>query len=713
MLDDTSSLGLAESLRAAAVEWARRGFRVFPCIPGTKKPYWEYWQTMASSDPEVVRGYWTDMARGGAAHAYNPAYATDEFVVVDLDYKDDPNIGKVYEDEYLGDFDTLEIETPSGGTHLIYGNPGRDVKTVGRLDGHMMDIRAVGGLAMAPGAVFKGGFYRIRAERPIKAPTAAIRGSAGKPRDKSNAGGVAVVDLDTQSAVIHATSIARKAPGATIGSRGSSAYKLAGWMRDAGVSEHICVSLLEEHWAPRCHPPFPTEDTDNVEGLRETVNHLYAYAQNAAGSKSAEALLEGVGPILTPQAAQVFPALAPPPPPVYGRDGEIDEQEPVFCLTPDKTFWGNIPPASSLKPRDWVMHRFLIRQEVSAILAQGGIGKSQISLMIAISLALGKNFLSFRNPLKTAQKTVIYNAEDSIQEMAMRFHAQCLNDHINADDVAPHIMLISGKEGATYRFKATRNTQDRRIVFNNDNFGQLRDIIGDIGLDLLILDPLAKIHEANESDNSQMTRVMEAVERLGIELNCAVLVAHHVAKASSGALGGYSGSADAGRGASTIRDSARACFTLSPLGKDDATRFGMDAKQASYYLRMDDAKMNRGLMTAEPVWLRKHSIDLMTGEQVGAFSLSDLTERNAETKTLLADMLVKSIRDNQGQGGLKLDGAVKLLKAGGSHYSLMTEQDIRTFLRASFNDVSPVMSSLGGEKIFLRKEGGTLTFIFN
>jgi hypothetical protein len=699
-----ASVGSNEALRAAAVEWARRGFRVFPCIPGSKKPLWEGWQQLASSDPNVVYGYWTNSANFGSPYDFNPAYCTDELVVVDLDTKDDPNVFQVFENDYYGERDTLEIETPSLGIHLVYSNPSRDVKTVGRLDKQKIDIRAVGGLAMAPGAVFKGGVYRIKADRPIQPVRDAIRGAAGKPRDRSAVTQTAASELDTPTAISHGVLLAQKTPAATIGSRGTEAYKLACRLHDIGVSEHRALEILDTHWSPRCSPPFPRETGHGVEGLEDTVSHAYEYAQNQAGSKSVEVL---AGDIKFASSMAIVQAMLPPAPP----PSVADERPPRRFSPGPGVKYGNAPSLSELRPRDWVFHRFLIRGEVSAMLAPGGVGKSQLGIMLSIALAQGTDFLSFRNVLQRPARSIIYNAEDSLQEMGMRFHAQCINDGIDPNLVKPFIMFVSGKEGPNSRFKITKN-ENREVLFNEQDVAALLSAASDVNPDCIILDPLAKIHEVNESDNSQMTRVMEAIELLGVQTGAAVMIAHHTSKASATSASGIAGNVDASRGASSIRDSARACFTLSPPTSNDAKVYGFDDRELPYFLRLDDAKMNRGIVENRPIWLRKQSIDLLTGEQVGAFSVAYIQSRSDQNRLSLTDMFCAYIIAKHGNdGGLKINDAVKVLRDSGTHWSLKQDDELRAMLRTVFLTDVPSLGS-AGKTMTLKKVGNTLTFVF-
>jgi len=210
---------------------------------------------------------------------------------------------------------------------------------------------------------------------------------------------------------------------------------------------------------------------------------------------------------------------------------------------------------------------------------------------------------------------------------------------------------------------------------------------------LIILDPLAKIHTAPENDNSAMTTVLEAVEKLAMITNAAVMVLAHTSKPGGASAGGLAGNIDAMRGASAIKDSVRACFTLSPPVGNDLTTYGLIGNQAARYLRLDDAKMNRGLMTTDPVWIEKHSITLPgIGESVGAFSLANLQPAGIAQMSLMADLICaefdRRAAANSGQDATKMsrDEAIQAIRRS-NLYQKVTDDFVKVTLMSNFMNV--------------------------
>ena len=301
--------GSPEALLQAALDWGARGFRVFPLVPEGKTPAFEGWQQSATTDPDTIRSMWSEMtgldAQGRVVPRpmpYNVGYVTDHLVVIDIDTKKDPNAHQIYQDELLGDFDTLEVRTTSGGTHLIYSWPAGDRATRVNLEDLPIDIKARGGLAVAPGSVFANGFYRLAADRPVKLAPPHIIKRLGQYREKTPFAVPPDVVADQPHVIALMTNWLSAATPAAKGGRGYANLKWAFELHDYGVSPEVATTLLLENFGVRCDPPMALEPSDNDDqGVICIVANAYEHAQNPFGCK------------LTTLAGVKFSA--PPPPP--------------------------------------------------------------------------------------------------------------------------------------------------------------------------------------------------------------------------------------------------------------------------------------------------------------------------------------------------------------------------------------------------------------
>lgn len=115
---------------AAALDYASRGFEVFPCQFGTNNPLVETGHKAATTDPDTIREWWAKWPNAVIGWRI-PA----GFVAVDIDFKVDPVTGDVLTDggKSIEAKGIVMLDTPfravsgGGGEHRIYREPPREV----------------------------------------------------------------------------------------------------------------------------------------------------------------------------------------------------------------------------------------------------------------------------------------------------------------------------------------------------------------------------------------------------------------------------------------------------------------------------------------------------------------------------------------------------------------------------------------------------------
>ena len=167
--EDGSTDADPPALHVAAAMHAARGRRVFPCLPGDKRPAVDRWEQRACDDPERVRRYWPS-----ARHNIGVACGPSSLVVIDLDTH-----GQLPEDWQMpGIVDgkdvfaqvcewacqpwpaTHTVATPSGGWHLYFQAPeDAEIRNSASLIGPMVDVRASGGYVLAQCSIVGGKAY--------------------------------------------------------------------------------------------------------------------------------------------------------------------------------------------------------------------------------------------------------------------------------------------------------------------------------------------------------------------------------------------------------------------------------------------------------------------------------------------------------------------------------------------------------------------------
>jgi len=129
-----------------ALNYAARGWPVFPCRPDRKEPDTAHGFKDATTDPAAIRAWWQ------ACPDRNVAIATGDpaIDVLDVDCKSDgtgyPALNRLKRAGLLTGASAL-VRTPSGGMHIYYAGTGQ---RWGALPRHHLDFKACGGYVLAP-----------------------------------------------------------------------------------------------------------------------------------------------------------------------------------------------------------------------------------------------------------------------------------------------------------------------------------------------------------------------------------------------------------------------------------------------------------------------------------------------------------------------------------------------------------------------------------
>ena len=139
-------------LRNAAVDYANRGYYVFPCVERGKSPAIKHGFKDATRDIAKIEEWWSEKP-------YNIGIAPGRSNIVVLDVDIDHDAGK-YGDETLQELeaknttlpDTVEVLTGGGGRHLYFMCDDPKL-TAGVRFAPNLDYRGTGGYVIAPPSV--------------------------------------------------------------------------------------------------------------------------------------------------------------------------------------------------------------------------------------------------------------------------------------------------------------------------------------------------------------------------------------------------------------------------------------------------------------------------------------------------------------------------------------------------------------------------------
>ncbi|WP_298863727.1 bifunctional DNA primase/polymerase [uncultured Gimesia sp.] len=138
----------------AALEYAGKGIKVFPCVPGDKKPLGSlapHGCKDATTDEEIIVTWWE------AEPTANIGLSTDGLLVVDIDGHN--NEWLTNSEKLSGLSDGAISETPSGGRHYVFLGDEELRNTTGTL-ARNVDTRANGGYIVAAPSVVNGKPYK-------------------------------------------------------------------------------------------------------------------------------------------------------------------------------------------------------------------------------------------------------------------------------------------------------------------------------------------------------------------------------------------------------------------------------------------------------------------------------------------------------------------------------------------------------------------------
>ena len=135
------------------------------------------------------------------------------------------------------------------------------------------------------------------------------------------------------------------------------------------------------------------------------------------------------------------------------------------------------------------------------------------------------------------------------------------------------------------------------------------DVVSQLTLDLVCLDPAIKAHSVDENSNPQVDAFASLLTGLAQTKNIAIDLLSHERKS----LGAEAGDANRQRGAGALKDAARLVYTLTGMSKDDAEALGAGEVERKSIFRIDSAKVNIAPPDATTRWFRLVGVNIGNG----------------------------------------------------------------------------------------------------
>ncbi|MGK2871588.1 MAG: bifunctional DNA primase/polymerase [Alphaproteobacteria bacterium] len=515
------------ALWCAEVGRTSGAWKVFPCIPGEKRPLHKGWQDEAASDRKTVETMWQNDPLANIGLAIQPG-----FLALDCDlYKPGAEAALATFEAEHGDLPrTFESNTPSGGIHLIYSA----TKTVGNGTGSLPDfgdVRGYGGFIVGPGSRFSGQQYTVglaTAPTPLPAHIEAMLRET-KTRDRSKPDvpvqGVAVDDPRNVKCFtdwcaglpVHtsATPSGRAAEPCIEGQGGNNRLVATGAMaHDYGLSPDKALEIALEHYNPRCEPPW---DDDQFE-----ITFLSGY-KSATGELGSRAPACDYGYLFKPVLATLDGKI------VNGNASLVSPPADYpLPMSASELVAGNFPRAT------YALQDFILERQVNLLYGDGGTGKTLLALHMAVAIAAGLSLFGH----KTIQSpALLVLAEDGFGEAKARLTAICDTLGVNLATLPLTVWCLPGSD---VNLACIR---DDGTWTPGPFMTPLQNMLGKLGPSFLVLDTVSDIASLDETKRLPVnTLAKKVLTGLCRDFGATILVNAHPSKAAMSDGSGYAGS---------------------------------------------------------------------------------------------------------------------------------------------------------------------------
>lgn len=261
----------------------------------------------------------------------------------------------------------------------------------------------------------------------------------------------------------------------------------------------------------------------------------------------------------------------------------------------------------AIPPRKWLYRRHYMRGMVSLTAAAGGVGKSTVQLVEAISMCLGEDLLRNKEALKVGPLGVwLHNGEDPLVEIRRRLAAIVRHYKIDAQRLVGKLFLTSGRDTPII----AAHDVDGTTMLIPQTREQVMAQVQKWQVSALVLDPFVSTHRVPENSNDAIEVVMTQWRDVADKADIAVEIIHHFRKGN----GNSEPSADDVRGASSMIGAARTVRVFAPMSKEEAEQAAIDPKHRRRYIWEMNAKANMHPPSDDKTWRELIGVGLDNAE---------------------------------------------------------------------------------------------------
>jgi RecA-family ATPase len=215
--------------------------------------------------------------------------------------------------------------------------------------------------------------------------------------------------------------------------------------------------------------------------------------------------------------------------PITAKGNNVEDVEKPF---PRLRFAGR-----SIKDREWAVLNRIPLRHVSILSGDGGIGKSLLSLQLAVATVLGKDWLG---NMPEQGPAIYFSAEEDGDELHRRLTDMARHYHVTIDELEERGLIIYSRAGGDAIMGMP--IKDGNSIKPTALYDQIYRAAQQFHPKIIILDALADIFGGNENDRAQVRSFITLLRRLAMETRTAVLVVAHPSQQGQMNGKGYSGS---------------------------------------------------------------------------------------------------------------------------------------------------------------------------
>jgi hypothetical protein len=261
--------------------------------------------------------------------------------------------------------------------------------------------------------------------------------------------------------------------------------------------------------------------------------------------------------------------------------------------------------------REWLYRPHYIRKFLSALISNGGLGKSSLLIAETLVLVSGKDLLGVGTD-GVQYRVWYWNGEDPFDELQRRFAAAIKHFGLTPDDIGDRLFIDNGRMmPICFAEQGRHGTKIATPVIEG-----VAATLEKNKIDVMIVDPFVSCHRVVENDNGAIDLVAKSWSGIAEKTNSAIMIAHHTRKPMASGNGGNM-SIDDGRGAGALLNAARPKRVLNNMSKDEIAKAGIDEKYRRYYFRADSERANLSPPAENAEWFKLVSVDLGNSGMAG------------------------------------------------------------------------------------------------